>query len=167
MRWNELVAEDCPLARALSVLGDRWTMLILRDALRGVTRYDEFHRRLACSRGMVAKRLTHLVECGVMETRAYQTRPVRMDYLLTAQGRALGPALMMLTEWAEEWLPRAAARPVVRRHRDCGAVFRPVVVCSECHAPLAPDAVEYPDPAPDPAIRAPGPRPFQQKAISG
>lgn len=145
MRWNELEAEDCPVARALSVLGDRWTILILRDALRGVTRFDEFHRRLACSRAMVAKRLAHLVEHGVFETRAYQAKPVRHDYLLSERGRALGPVLMMMTEWAEDWMPKATSRPLRRRHRDCGAVFRPVIVCSECSGPLKPGAVEYLD----------------------
>lgn len=152
MRWNELEAEDCPVARAMSVFGDRWTILILRDALRGVTRFDEFHRRLDCSRAMVSKRLAHLVACGVFETHAYQTKPVRHDYLLSERGRALGPVLMMITEWAEDWMPKSATRTIHRRHRDCGAVFRPVIVCSECAAPLAPGSVEYVDPR---AVNAP------------
>ena len=145
MRGNELELDDCPVARAMSVFGDRWTILILRDALRGVTRFDAFHQRLDCSRAIVAKRLAHLVECGVLETRPYQTNPVRCDYLLTDQGRALGPVLMMITEWAEDWMPKSTSRPLRRRHKDCGAEFRPVVVCSECAAPLKPGSVEYLD----------------------
>lgn len=145
MRWNELSQEECPVARAMSVLGDRWTVLILRDALRGVTRFDDFLRRLDCSRAMLSKRLAHLVASGVMETSPYQEHPPRHDYLLTEQGRALGPALMLISQWADDWMPKAGARPIRRRHRDCGQLFRPVVVCSECHEPVRPGEVEYLD----------------------
>lgn len=145
MRWNELKQEDCPVARAMSVLGDRWTVLILRDAIRGVTRFDDFLKRLDCSRAMLSKRLAHLVACGVFEARPYQERPPRHDYLLTDQGRALGPVLMMISEWAEDWMPKPTSRPLRRRHKDCGHQFRPVVVCSECREPVLPGRVQYMD----------------------
>lgn len=143
MRWSELEREDCPVARAMSVFGDRWTVLILRDAIRGVTRFDDFLRRLDCSRAMLSKRLAHLTACGMMEATPYQERPVRHDYVLTDQGRALGPILMMISEWAEDWMPKATSKPLRRRHKNCGAQFRPVVVCSECREPVRPGQVEY------------------------
>lgn len=143
MRWDELSGDDCPIARAQSVIGDRWSTLILRDALRGVTRFEGFQARLGCSRAMVAKRLEHLVACGVLEQRPYQAGPPRYDYVPTESGRALANVLMMMSQWAETWRPKAGARPLRRSHRDCGRAFQPVLVCSECQEPITPGSVEY------------------------
>ena len=145
MRWDQLAEDDCPVARALSVIGDRWAALILRDALRGVTRFDGFHARLGCSRAMVAKRVGELVDQGVFELRAYQAHPPRYDYVLTDRGRALGPIVMMMAQWSETWLPKPGSSPLKRRHKDCGELFQPVLVCSECREPVEPGRVEYPD----------------------
>lgn len=145
MRWDELGEANCPVARAMSVIGDRWTVLILRDCLFGVTRFDQFHERLGCSRMIVAKRLAHLVEEGVLEATPYQGKPVRHDYRLTDAGRALGGVLLMMSEWGETWRPKAGVPRLNRRHRACGHAFRPVVACSECHQPVASGDVEYPD----------------------
>jgi DNA-binding HxlR family transcriptional regulator len=144
MRWDELGEASCPVARAMSVIGDRWTVLILRDCLRGVSRFDQFHERLGCSRMMVAKRLAHLVACGVLEVEIYQAHPPRHDYRLTEQGRALGGVLIMLAQWGETWRPKPGARPLRRRHKACGHSFQPVLTCSECAAPVAPGGVDYP-----------------------
>lgn len=145
MRWNELSGDDCPIARAQSVIGDRWSALIVRDALRGVTRFEGFHGRLGCSRAMVAKRLEHLVACGVLEQRPYQPAPVRYDYVPTEAGRALGNVLMMMSQWAESWRPKAGAQPLRRYHKACGHSFQPLLVCSECLEPVQPGGVEYGD----------------------
>jgi len=145
MRWDELGEADCPVARAMSVMGDRWTVLILRDCLRGVSRFDQFHERLGCSRMIVSKRLAHLVACGVLETEAYQDHPPRHDYRLTEQGRALGGVLMMMAQWGETWRPKAGAQRLRRRHTACGCLFQPVLVCSECSAPVEPGGVDYRD----------------------
>jgi DNA-binding HxlR family transcriptional regulator len=130
----------------MSVIGDRWTVLILRDALRGVSRFDAFHQRLGCSREIVSRRLAHLVECGVMATEPYQARPPRHDYRLTEQGRALGGVLMLMAQWGETWRPKPGARRLRRRHKACGHEFQPVLVCSECMEPIAPGSVDYADP---------------------
>lgn len=145
MRWDELGADNCPVARTMAVMGDRWTVLILRDCLRGVSRFDAFHERLGCSRSMVAKRLVHMVDCGVLQTEAYQTHPPRQDYRLTEQGRALGGVLMMMAQWGETWRPKDGARRLQRRHSACGCQFQPVLVCSECNVPVAPGSVDYAD----------------------
>ena len=146
MRWDELGTDRCPVARAMSVIGDRWTVLILRDCLRGVSRFDQFHARLGCSRMMVSKRLAHLVACGVLETEPYQAHPPRHDYRLTAEGRALGGVLMMMAQWSETWRPKPGGQRLRRRHKTCGQLFQPVLVCSECDAPIEPGSVEYLDP---------------------
>ena len=145
MGWSEVGDTVCPIARALAVVGDRWTVLILRDALRGVTRFEGFHARLKCSRAIVAKRMGELVDQGVFELRAYQDHPPRYDYILTDRGRALGPVLMMMSQWSETWLPKRESRPLRRRHTACGQLFQPVLVCSECLAPVEAGKVEYPD----------------------
>lgn len=147
MRWDEIGADRCPVARTMAVMGDRWTVLILRDCLRGVSRFDGFHERLGCSRTIVAKRLAHLVASGVLETQAYQAHPPRHDYRLTEQGRAIGGVLMMMAQWGETWRPKPGAAPLKRRHTACGCQFQPVLVCSECAEPIAPGSVDYADPS--------------------
>jgi DNA-binding HxlR family transcriptional regulator len=143
MRWNDLDVDDCPIARTLSVIGDRWTALILRDALRGVTRFDGFQARLGCSREMVSRRLTDLIDRGILERKAYQTGPIRYDYLPTEKGRSLGNLLMMMAQWGDLWLPRPISRSLGRRHKACGHTFQQILVCSECLIPLEPGSVEY------------------------
>jgi DNA-binding HxlR family transcriptional regulator len=146
MRWSELETEACPVARALSVIGDRWTVLVLRDCLRGETRFDGFQARLGCSRAVVADRLAHLVERGVLKREPYELHPPRYDYRLTEKGRALSPVLMTMSNWAETWAPLAGGHRVARRHTTCGHAFQPVLHCSECGEPITPDEVEHVDP---------------------
>lgn len=144
MRWDELSGANCPIARAMSVIGDRWTVLILRDCLFGISRFDQFHERLGCSRMIVSKRLTHLVAEGILEPTLYQARPPRHEYRLTEQGRALGGVLMMMSDWADTWRPKADTPKPRRRHAACGKTFSPVLACSECGDPIEPGSVEYP-----------------------
>lgn len=145
MRWDELEDDPCPVARTMAVIGDRWTVLILRDCLRGVSRFDAFHERLGCSRTTISDRLARLVSCGVLETKAYQAHPARHDYRLTEQGRTLGGVLMLISQWGETWRPRPDGRRLQRRHIACGCEFQPVLVCSECAEPVAPGSVEFGD----------------------
>ena len=147
MRWNELETERCPVARTMSVVGDRWTMLILRDAFRGAKKFDEFHDRLQCSRAVVAERLMFLVERGVLTREPYQSNPPRHDYLLTEMGRALGPILMTMGQWAEAWMPHPTGARIERVHKTCGHAFQARVHCSECGEPVGPGEVHYPSPA--------------------
>ena len=145
MRWDQLGGEACPVARAMAVIGDRWTVLILRDCLRGVRRFDDFHERLGCSRVSLSRRLSHLVSSGVLETQEYQAHPPRQEYRLTEQGSALSGVLMLLAQWAETWRPLPDARPLRRVHKTCGHEFKPMVVCSECATEIAPNSVAYPE----------------------
>lgn len=147
MRWSELESEPCPVARTMSVIGDRWTVLILRDSLRGATRFDDFHRRLNCSRAIVAERLAALVERGVLTRELYEAHPPRYDYRLTDMGRSLAPILMTMSQWGETWLAIPGSYRVQRVHRPCGHTFQPVLHCSECGEPIGPGEVEHLDPA--------------------
>lgn len=152
MRWNDLAGEPCPVARTLGVIGDRWTILILRDCFRGATRFEDFQRRVGVSRAILAERLATLVEHGVLERIAYEQHPPRFDYRLTPRGRALWPVLTTMAVWGETWLPKAGVKPLKRRHTACGHHFKPVITCSECGEAIGPGEVEYPRPA-DASVR--------------
>lgn len=105
MKWSELNDNWCPVARTLSVVGDRWTLLILRDCYLGRTKFEEFAESGGMTRHILADRLKRLVEVGILERRAYSTAPKRYDYVLTAKGEELRPALTIMKEWGKKNLP--------------------------------------------------------------
>jgi len=143
MRWSELGEENCPVARALSVVGDRWTLLVLREAFRRVRRFEEFQTRLGVTRPVLAERLRKLVEAGVLDKQPYQQRPLRHEYRLTEKGKALNPVLMALLVWGDAHL-RGEGEPhyIQLRHTGCGHVTTPATVCSECGEPLTSHTVQ-------------------------
>ncbi|MCB5166843.1 winged helix-turn-helix transcriptional regulator [Streptomyces bambusae] len=95
---------DCAIAQALDVVGDWWTLLVVRDAARGLSRFEEFQRELGVSRKVLTERLKLLVDAGVLSREPYQERPVRHAYRLTARGRALLPVLVALQDWGDTWV---------------------------------------------------------------
>ena len=116
MKWRDLDDNWCPVARTLSLVGDRWTLLILRDCFLGLTRFEDFARSTKATRHIVSSRLTRLVEAGLLERKPYQSRPPRYEYLLTAKGRELAPALETFRDWGKTHLPvrrsaKAALQP--------------------------------------------------------
>lgn len=132
MRWEELDQQPCSLSRTLSVIGDRWTLLILRDCFLGIRRFDGFEKRLGVTRHVLADRLKKLVEAGVLVRVAYQQRPLREEYRLTEKGRDLHPVILTLVHWGDKHMADERGAPVLHRHKGCGSIMRPVVVCSEC-----------------------------------
>jgi DNA-binding HxlR family transcriptional regulator len=126
---------NCSIAQTLDVVGDPWTLLIVRDALFGTTRFDDFQRSLAIPRATLTSRLDALVEHGVMERRAYQVRPERHDYVLTEKGRDLRRVLISLLQWGDEWsaLPEP---PVTLVDADTGEVIEPTYVDAVSGRPL-------------------------------
>jgi DNA-binding HxlR family transcriptional regulator len=142
MRWKELDEERCSVARAVSVIGDRWTLLVLRDCFLKVRRFEDFEARLGITRHVLADRLAKLVEAGVLKRVPYQERPVRHEYRLTAKGRALQPVMLALVHWGDTHMPVPEGRPVIHRHLACGHDFEPVTTCSCCGEAVAPHDVE-------------------------
>jgi DNA-binding HxlR family transcriptional regulator len=138
MRWSEVGEQTCSVARALSVVGDRWTLLVLREAFLRTRRFDDFCTRTGASRPLVADRLEKLVEHGILERRPYQERPLRHEYRLTAKGLDLHPVIASLAAFGDRWLDGGAGRPVELVHRDCGRVTTARLHCSECGEPLDP-----------------------------
>lgn len=105
MKWSELDDNWCPVARTLSIVGDRWTLLILRDCFLGRSKFEEFAESIGATRHVLSNRLKRLVEAGVLEKRAYQQRPVRYEYALTSKGKELGPALEVFLKWGRKHMP--------------------------------------------------------------
>ncbi|MFE2757192.1 winged helix-turn-helix transcriptional regulator [Actinosynnema sp. NPDC059335] len=131
----------CSIARALEVVGERWTLLIVRDALSGVTRFDGFLNRMPIARNVLSDRLNGLVECGVLERVQYQDRPPRHEYLLTARGRELTPVVLALMAWGDRHMPTPTGPPAVAEHVGCGGTVRTRLVCDCCERQVEPTAV--------------------------
>ena len=160
----------CPIARSLDRVGEWWSILILRDAFYGLTRFDEFQKSLGVAPNMLTRRLNALVEAGLLERRAYQDRPPRFDYVLTARGRDFHPVLLALLAWGNKhFAPEGPSVQIARA--DTGAKVEPVVVDRATGQPIAgPDYVVVPGPGADEGVRrrlaARGARPFRQSAAS-
>ncbi len=148
MRWRDIGDLTCSVARALSVVGDRWTLLILRDAFLGVRRFEDFQSRLGTTRHRLADRLRKLVAHGVLERVPYAERPPRFEYRLTEKGRDLYPVVVSLTRWGDRWMADADGAPVELVHRGCGRRIVPTLTCPECREPVgARDMLARPGPA--------------------
>jgi DNA-binding HxlR family transcriptional regulator len=128
--------QNCSVARTLEVLGDRWTMLVIRDAFVGVRRFDDFQRDLGIARNVLADRLQRLVDEGVLERHRYQERPERFEYRLTAKGIDLWRALVSLMKWGDRYYARPAGPPTVVRHHGCGGEVTDHFTCERCGAQL-------------------------------
>lgn len=142
MKWSQLADQPCSVARSVSVIGDRWTLMILRDCFLGIRRFDDFERRLRISRSIIADRLKHLVDEGVLRRDEYQQNPVRHEYRLTDKGLSLHPVIMAIVHWGDTHYAGEQGPPLLHRHRACGCDFDPVLACSECGEPVGPRDVE-------------------------
>jgi DNA-binding HxlR family transcriptional regulator len=131
----------CSVARSLELVGDRWTLLIVRDALQGVHRFDDFRARLGVAHNVLSDRLSRLTEAGVLERHRYQQRPDRYEYHLTQQGRDLWPVVMSLLLWGDRYLAPDGP-PKLALHRNCGGRLTPQLTCADCGASLAYGDVE-------------------------
>lgn len=122
----------CSIARALDVVGERWSLLIIRDALfAGVTRFGDFQHNLGVATNVLASRLDAFVAAAIMERRRYTERPEQYEYVLTDKGRDLGPALVALTAWGDRWASPDGP-PILYHHADCGGSVGHEIVCANC-----------------------------------
>jgi DNA-binding HxlR family transcriptional regulator len=150
MRWNELEEEACSFARTISVIGDRWTLLILRDCFLRVRRFEDFQSRLGITRPILSDRLRKLVRESVLTRVPYQDRPLRYEYRLTPKGLDLYPILMGIVHWGDVHKCGRKGRPLLHAHDLCGNNFDPVMVCSACGEPIEPKQVHvHPGPGAD------------------
>lgn len=135
------------VARALEVVGERWTLLILRETFFGVRRFGQLARNLQIPRPTLSSRLRTLVENGLLEKVPYARDPDRHEYRLTASGRDLFAAIVVLMQWGDQHLPQPKGPPIVLRHQPCGHIADPVLVCSHCHKKITARNVT-PEPGP-------------------
>jgi DNA-binding HxlR family transcriptional regulator len=121
----------CSIARTLEVLGERWTLLIIRDVFNRRRRFDEIQENLGIARNVLATRLTRLVEEGILEKRAYQERPARYEYFLTPKGLDLWPVMMSMLHWGDRHLADSGP-PVLIRHKGCDGLVDERGCCEAC-----------------------------------
>jgi len=153
VRHDDLADEPCSILRPLALLGDRWTLVVLRQAFAGVRRFEDFQTSLGVSRAVLAERLSRLVEADVLERRAYRdTHRTRHEYRLTPKGLDLYPVLMALRAWGDKYLA-PDGEFIVYRHRGCGGRAQVHLVCDECGADVTAHDVE---PTPGPGLAAIG-----------
>ena len=136
MARADLARQTCTIARAVSLVGDEWTFMILREMFLGGRRFDDFQRQTGASAALLSQRLKKLEAEGVIRKEAYSERPVRFEYRMTAMGRELWPAVITLKQWGDKWLGDGPA-PVEIVHKACGHVTEPQMTCSVCGEPMA------------------------------
>jgi DNA-binding HxlR family transcriptional regulator len=139
MLGNAYDSQTCSIAAALEVVGERWSLLIVRDVFLGLRRFDEIQADLGIARNVLHTRLAKLVERGVLEKHLYQERPARWEYRLTGKGLDLWPTVVSLMHWGDRYAAPAGP-PVLLEHRGCGGAVDSHRICETCGARLsAPD----------------------------
>ncbi len=139
----------CSIAATLDAVGDRWTLLILRDLFRGVRRFEEIQRDLGIARNLLTERLQRLVEHGIVDRVPYQERPLRHEYRLTHKGTDLSPSLGALMRWGDRWYAHDRP-PTLLIHDSCGTPLNQVVTCPSCDEPVLPHHIRS---RPGPGLR--------------
>lgn len=151
MRRTSFARWPCSIARAVDILGDWWTPLVLREAYYGVRRFDDFEQALPVSRNVLAQRLRRLVDVGLLSKVPYSDRPPRFEYEPTEMGLEFWSVLAAMSAWGDRWLDGGDGAPILFHHAACGQDMAAVVVCSKCGQPISPEGVHsrlgpgYPD----------------------
>ncbi len=135
------------VSRALALVGDHWTLMILREELFGVRRYGQLARNLGIPRPTLSARLRSMVDSGLLERVLYASDPDRYEYRLTEPGRELFGAAALLMRWGDKYLAGPEGPPIVLRHHECGELADPTLTCGRCGKPITPYNVT-PEPGP-------------------
>jgi DNA-binding HxlR family transcriptional regulator len=150
-------AENCSVKRALDVVGEKWTLLVLREAFYGARRFEEFQARVGCARNLLTERLNTLTRAGVMQRVPYREpgQRERHEYRLTEKGLDLLPAIVALMQWGDRWEAEPDGPPVEITHRECGHHVELALRCAHDHTPItARDTQPRPGPGARPARSA-------------
>jgi len=136
MLGNDYRNQTCSIAGALEVVGERWSLLIVRDVLLGLRRFDQMQAHMGIARNVLQARLTKLIDEGVLERHLYEEHPPRYEYRLTEKGLDLWPTVVALMKWGDRYAAPEAGPPVVIEHRGCGGAVDEHRVCETCGARL-------------------------------
>ncbi len=136
MLKRDYSSQYCPIASTLEVVGERWTLLIVRDVFLGIRRFDDLQRDLGVARNILQTRLERLVEEGILLKRPYLERPLRHEYRLTEKGADLWPVLVSLLQWGDRH-GLEGERPIILQHRDCGGELDDRRRCINCGADVS------------------------------
>src|SRR3954471_13104969 len=136
--------QACSIARSLEVIGERWSLLIVRDAVVGLTRFEEFQDSLGIASNVLTSRLKLLCDEDVLERVPDPQRPGRPKYVLTEKGRELGPALIVLLKWGDRHYPTPDGPPRLTLHAGCGGTIGPDLRCDRCGEPVEPGEIDLP-----------------------
>ena len=151
--------QNCSIARALETIGERWTLLILRDAFLGTRRFDDFQKSLGIARNVLTVRLKSLVDAGLLERRRYQERPERYEYRLTEKGVDLWPVLFTLMKFGDKHaVDGDEMPPTLVTHRACGTAIDDHMCCPKCGVQVGPRDVVAERGEDVPSAGAPAPR---------
>jgi DNA-binding HxlR family transcriptional regulator len=157
VKRTSLEGDECPIARALDVIGDWWSLLIIRDALFGVRRFSEFQKRLGLAKNILAVRLRALVDQGILEMAPASDGSAYQEYVLTPKGRGIFPILVALRQWSEEFDDRPAEIGTILVDRENGRPVRKLELYSQDGRLLtAADTAVKPRAAPKRVARMPG-----------
>ncbi len=124
--------QACSIARTLEVLGERWTLLVIRDVFDGRRRFDQIQDNLGVARNVLSNRLARLVEEDILEKRRYQERPPRYEYFLTEKGLDLWPVMISMMHWGDRYLSEPEGPPMLIRHKRCGGLVDDRGSCAKC-----------------------------------
>jgi DNA-binding HxlR family transcriptional regulator len=127
------------MARSLEIVGDWWTLLIVRDAFMGVRRFDDFQEHLGIARNILAARIRRLIDFGILERQLYQVRPKRYEYVLTESGRDLKIVLFAIKQWGDMHIYEGKEHPLSISHKDCGTEISVDILCRSCNEGLSDD----------------------------
>jgi DNA-binding HxlR family transcriptional regulator len=141
-RTADYSRESCTIAATLEVIGDPWTLLVIRDAFNGVRRFEQWQERLGVARNVLAARLKTLTKHGVLEPQAYSERPLRHEYVLTRKGKDLYAVLLTLHGWGAKHLYMESDSGISFIHKTCGQELEPTLACACCGAVVKPRDLE-------------------------
>lgn len=128
----------CSVARTLEIMGERWTVLVMREAFLGTRRFEAFLENTGAARNILSDRLAKLVANGIMERRQYSERPPRYEYRLTPKGVDLYPAIIALLKWGDDHLAEECGPAVLLQHKTCEHIGTPELRCSHCGEKIDP-----------------------------
>ena len=131
----------CSIARSLEVVGERWSLLIIRNVGLGLNRFEPLRENLGITRSVLTTRLNTLIDYGILEKRQYSEKPPRFEYHLTQKGRDLSPALLQLMWWGDRYYPEENGPPTIAVHKTCGGLLDHHMICEKCGESVEGDRV--------------------------